>query len=315
MQQTRPRLTTGVPEWLLLITVMLVVVQAAVAVFEIPRRASTAPAINWIAPESVKQSVGDEAKLLLYYFCADWCEGCHKLEDTAFKNKVFVSLLDREFVPVKVVDKHKETGKNSFVVAQLEGKYNVIAFPTLVVALPSGERAYAFVGAHSSLQAIRELKQAINRANYTRGKAALEAGRYKEAAAAFRTYLDDQNWKESQCRYAAVFCCISYAEQQQFDAMQKLAAQAVTHLGKQDWPMPALRFFAGEITAEQLKEMTDQEKGRLTEVNYYLGAYQCAKGNTKEARELLEWVAKNGKRDYEEYDLGMSRLQRLKASH
>jgi len=159
------------------------------------------------------------------------------------------------------------------------------------------------------------LKKALNRANYTRGKAALNAGKDEEAISSFRKYLTDQDWGESQSRYAAIFSCIAYAEQQKFDEMRDFASEATKRIAKHEWPYPAVQFFAGQITADELLDKTEQEKGRLTEAKYYLGAYQCAKGNTKEGKELLEWVAKQGQRDYEEYELTQSRLQRLKSAH
>jgi thiol-disulfide isomerase/thioredoxin len=314
MPQNKPNPTTAVPAWLLLVTVTLVVAQSAIAFVEIPNRARQAPGVSWISPEEFKVDK-DSPKLLLYYFSADWCEGCHKLEATAFKNKKFVDLVDREFIPVNVIDKHKETGKNSFAVQALEGKYNVIVFPTMVVALPSGERAYTSVGANSSWQTIKELKKALNRANYTRGKTALNAGKDQEAIASFQKYLTDEGWGENQSRYAAIFSCVAYAEQQKFDEMREFAVEATKQISKHEWPYAAVRFFAGQITADELLEKTDQEKGKLTEAKYYLGAYQCAKGNIKEGKELLEWVSKQGQRDYEEYELSLSRLQRLKSSH
>jgi thiol-disulfide isomerase/thioredoxin len=311
MQQSKACPTTRVPNWLVLLTISLLVTQAAIAFVEIPNRAHETLGISWISPESL-DSMKDNSKLRLYYFCADWCEGCHKLDATAFKNKLFIDLVNHEFIPVKIIDKQKEAGKNSFTVQELEGKYNVIAFPTIVVALPSGERAYTFVGAHSSWQAIKELKQALNRANYTRGKTALETGKDEAAISAFRTFLADQGWRDSKSTYAAIFCCVSYAEEQKFEDMRNFAEEALRRINKHDWPYPVLRFFAGQITADELKEMTEQEKGKLTEANYYLGAYLCAKGNVKEGRELLEWVSKKGQRDYEEYEMALGRLQRLK---
>ena len=314
MPQNKAIPTTAVPAWLLLLTITLLVAQGAIAFVEIPKRAGQPPGVSWISPEEFTAD-RNNPKLLLYYFSADWCEGCHKLEATAFKNKQFVDLVNREFIPINVIDRHKETGQNTFAVKALEGKYNVIVFPTMVVALPSGERAYTSVGANSSWQTIKELKKALNRANYTRGKTALNAGKDQEAISSFRRYLTNEGWGETQSRYAAVFTCVAYAEQQKFDEMREFAVQASQQISKHEWPYTAVRFFAGEIKADELLDQTEQEKGKLTEAKYYLGAYLCAQGNIKEGKELLEWVAKQGQRDYEEYELTLSRLQRLKSGH
>jgi hypothetical protein len=303
-----------VPEWLLLTTVTLFIMQGAANFWERTRHPCIASGVQWHSSEDQPALHRQDRKLLLFYF-TDGSKSCLELEKTAFQNRQFVELVRQNFLPIEVRDTQREAGKNAFSVTSLEGKYHVSVFPMLEVALPGGELAYSVFGARSSFSTIQQLRKAIREASYTCGKVALKAGRDQEATESFRTYLDAAGWRDRQCQYAAIFGCIAYAENHQFDAARSLAIEATQRLTTHDWPYPALQFFAGQLTNEQFKESTEQEQGKLTEANYYLGAYLCALDKVKQGKELLEWVSTTGRRDYEEYDLAIAKLQRMKAAH
>ncbi len=79
---------------------------------------------------------------ILYYFTADWCVPCKRLRQEVFGSNERARYLNERFLPVKVVDRVREDGKNEPAVEELMKRYAVAAFPTLVVTGGPGTGAY-----------------------------------------------------------------------------------------------------------------------------------------------------------------------------
>ena len=100
---------------------------------------------------------------LLLFFTADWCPPCHSLELEFFSASHFVKQIEKEYVPVKVVDRMREDGRNAPEVQGLITSANVTGFPTLIVVRPDGKTAVRNVGYSSRSATLSFLREAPSR--------------------------------------------------------------------------------------------------------------------------------------------------------
>lgn len=127
----------------------------------------TPPPVLDVSPESsseiaklLKESRA-QGKYLLYEFYAPWSDPCKKMESTSLSNAQVDKLIDEHFMPVRVTDRLKELGKNPRLVTDLQKKFRVFAFPTLVIVDDKGEIASTLVGNCSSLTTYRFLSRSL----------------------------------------------------------------------------------------------------------------------------------------------------------
>jgi thiol:disulfide interchange protein len=88
--------------------------------------------VKWV-PLAVAPDRAAGGKPILYYFTADWCGPCRLLRQEVFSSDERSRYLNEHFVPVIVVDRMREDGRNEPKVEELLRRYSVNAFPTLVV--------------------------------------------------------------------------------------------------------------------------------------------------------------------------------------
>jgi thiol-disulfide isomerase/thioredoxin len=86
--------------------------------------------------EYAQEKVG--GKPILYDFTAAWCPPCHRLDTEGLSDPQIASLVSSTYLLSRVVDRKREDGINPPAIDELEGRYSVNAFPTLVVATPDG---------------------------------------------------------------------------------------------------------------------------------------------------------------------------------
>jgi thiol-disulfide isomerase/thioredoxin len=109
-----------------------------------------------IVPEFEQMARG---KPILYDFTAAWCPPCHRLDTEGLSDPQVASLISGAYQLSRVVDRRREDGKNTPAIDELEGRYSVSGFPTLVVATPEGRpiaRLVGYPGRNSLLQFLRE---------------------------------------------------------------------------------------------------------------------------------------------------------------
>jgi thioredoxin-related protein len=80
-------------------------------------------------------------KALLYFFTDGKSDLCQKIEQEFFGDGEVAARINRSFVPVKVTDEVKVKSENSPEVMSLENRFQVTAFPILVVQVP-GRKGY-----------------------------------------------------------------------------------------------------------------------------------------------------------------------------
>jgi thiol:disulfide interchange protein len=125
-----------------LLVAALVLIAARVA---IPLLKSDAPksagGIQWLTPAEGLRLAAASNKPILFDFTADWCQPCHVLDAEVFANPAIAREISERFIPIRVVDRRQEEGRNAPEVDQLQQRFGVRGFPTVVFADRAGERA------------------------------------------------------------------------------------------------------------------------------------------------------------------------------
>ena len=107
--------------------------------------------------DDTQEKVG--ANPMLYDFTAAWCPPCHLLDTEGFGDPQIASLVNGSYRLSRVVDRKREDGKNPPAIDELERRYSVNAFPTLVVATSDGRliaRLEGYPGRNSLLAFLQQ---------------------------------------------------------------------------------------------------------------------------------------------------------------
>jgi thiol:disulfide interchange protein len=125
-----------------LFIIALVLVAARIAVPLMKRDAPRAgDAVQWLALDEGLRLASTSDKPVLLDFTADWCAPCHILDAQVFRNPDIARKINERFIAIRVTDRRREEGRNAPEVDELQQRYAVRGFPTVVFADRTGERA------------------------------------------------------------------------------------------------------------------------------------------------------------------------------
>ncbi len=95
--------------------------------------------VQWLSVQEGEAEFQKGQKPILYDFTAEWCGFCKKMKVAVFDDKAQAAWINQSFIPVVVMDRRQETGANPPEIANLQSKYQVRGFPTLVVRYPGND--------------------------------------------------------------------------------------------------------------------------------------------------------------------------------
>jgi len=148
------------PRVLLIAAAVLFAGRIGACVYENRHPGEVRSLVHWqpvAAAESLSHASG---RPILYEFGAEWCGPCETLEHEVFAEARHARTLSSTFVPVRLLDRTREEGKNPPEVHALEDRFSVEAFPTLVVYSPTTGRSEKVVGYPGRDQVMRKLAEA-----------------------------------------------------------------------------------------------------------------------------------------------------------
>jgi thiol:disulfide interchange protein len=130
--------TRATPRTLLLVAAALLLVRVITGVWEGLHPPKHPDLVHWRPIDAAVAEAKAAKKPILYEFSAAWCGPCRTMSEDMFEDRANAQFIDRNFVPVKVVDRMREDGHNTDEVDLLEKRFAVKAFPTVVVVPPDG---------------------------------------------------------------------------------------------------------------------------------------------------------------------------------
>ncbi|MFY9549829.1 MAG: thioredoxin family protein [Thermoanaerobaculia bacterium] len=131
-----PRSQSRLSSILLLALLAAVLFRAVTAVMDRAEK-DKGGLVQWEPREKAAALSQAAGRPILYDFTAAWCGPC-KLLDRDWNDPAVAGKVNASFVPARVVDRQREEGRNSPDVSELERRYEVTGFPTLVVAAADG---------------------------------------------------------------------------------------------------------------------------------------------------------------------------------
>lgn len=143
------------PKILLIVAAALLVARVGTGIWEernsaepagVARHREAAELVHWqpIAVAEVESRA--RRKPIFYDFSAEWCGPCKLMSAEVFADSASARRINQQFVPVRVVDRSREDGRNAPEVQALQDRFRIEAFPTIVLYSPETGRHESITG-------------------------------------------------------------------------------------------------------------------------------------------------------------------------
>ncbi|HEX3102605.1 MAG TPA: hypothetical protein VHQ01_12465, partial [Pyrinomonadaceae bacterium] len=137
-----------------------------------------------------------------------------------------------------------------------------------------------------------------------------DGNNYREAAAGAQKYLSLYGWRANFSTYQSFVGILAYRAAGMEPEAQALILQAQKRVSPDGWPFNIVRFFAGEVTGDELLKLAGNNDQR-TEAHTYAGMDLRINGHGAEAKVHFKWVKEFGNSHFSEYPLAVAELERL----
>ena len=127
------------PTVLWIVALVLLVARIGLGIYEARHPSRRPDRVSWVPAAAAPAQSRATGRPIFYDFSAEWCGPCQLMERDVFQDERRAKAVSQMVVPVHVVDRQREEGRNPPLVDSLQRAYGVTAFPTLVLADAEGK--------------------------------------------------------------------------------------------------------------------------------------------------------------------------------